>query len=86
MKSYSIKKNRHLLSKKELVKKIHHILADSKRSIKKLSLEKLKTFVNNFIKLAFFVRDTQMENIDLLKLIPDKPYDDPHAKEVQKIN
>jgi hypothetical protein len=77
-----MKKNRLLISKKEVIKKISLILEQSKGANKKLSLDRLKVFVDNFIKLADFVKQFKLNHIHLTKLIPDQPYNDPDSKEV----
>lgn len=81
-KRHSMMKNRFFVSKKELMKKINGILEHSKGASKKLSLDKLKVFVDNFIKLAFFVKQFNLGHLDLTKLIPSQPYNDPDSKEV----
>lgn len=73
-----------LRSRKEILKKIQSVLGSSKRLTRRISEQKLKVFKNNFIKLAMFVRDSGLRNVDLMKLIPSRPYNEPQAKEVAR--
>lgn len=69
-------------SKIHLANNIQNILKTPKGSTKKINFEMLKAFKKNFIKLAFFIKEFDIKGIDLFKLIPEKPYNDPDAREV----
>lgn len=67
----------------EILNKIQLSLYPPKIKLKKKHFEKTKFFRENFIKLALFIKEFNIEKRSLFELIPEKPYNDPDSCNVR---